>query len=297
MDMARKATYYVDTLPVSFHMTVENSLDPAHFSFAHCGVIARREDAAPMPDMKVLTSNFTHLEVYTTYKRKGEPRERIYSFQRPSLIYTQEVRTEGTGESSWVPGSIFFLVPIREGQTRIITSVEKLTKSYLPDWITHLATRRLLVGDYIIHQGEINRRKRRIKYVEPSNCDTGSRAWNQWMKNFGFCNAPPHSFGLASESNLVPLTMEDLQNPWRSHTSTCSKCRTVLKRARRVQFWSLVFGIVGGLLLRDRKHPIMAALVVSVGIAVHQLSKTISRLMEGSSHRSDVMDRSYSVAV
>lgn len=90
MDMARDATYYVQELPASFHMFIENGLDPAHFSFAHHGVIAKRDDAAPMSDMKVVQSNFTNLDIYTTYKRNGELRERIYSYQRPFLLYNQE---------------------------------------------------------------------------------------------------------------------------------------------------------------------------------------------------------------
>jgi phenylpropionate dioxygenase-like ring-hydroxylating dioxygenase large terminal subunit len=296
MDMARNSTYYVQEAPSSFHMLVENGLDPAHFAFAHCGVIARREDAAPMPDMKVTTSNFTHLDVYTTYKRNGEPRQRIYSFQRPSLLYTQErALDEHTNPLSWAPGSLFFLVPIREGRTRLITSVAKLTKPYMPAWTTHVATRRLLEGDYILHQAEINQRHKDLKYVEPTNSDTGARAWNQWMKQYGFCNAPPHSFGLASKENLVAMTMDEIQNPWRIHTSTCSKCRAVLKRARKIQLWSLLVGIVGGSLFQQRKHPILAALAFSAGITIHLLSKKVATLMEGSSHRSDTLDRSYSM--
>lgn len=296
-DMGRNATFYVHEMPSSFHMLVENGLDPAHFSFAHCGVIARREDAAPMPDMKVTTSNFTHLDVYTTYKRKGSPRQRIYSFQRPSLLYTQEAVDVLSNRTSWVPGSLFFLVPVREGRARIITSVAKLSKPYLPAWISHLATRRLLEGDYILHQAEINRRQKDLNYVEPTNSDTGSRAWNQWMKKFGFCDAPPHTFGLASKDNLVVMPMDEIWNPWQSHTSTCSKCRDVLRRARKIKYGCTVVGIVGGLLLRDRKRPVLAALTAGTGLFVRQLSNFVVKLMEGSEHRSDTPDRSYSMTV
>ncbi|CAJ1959028.1 unnamed protein product [Cylindrotheca closterium] len=298
MDMARDATYYVQEMPSSFHMIVENGLDPAHFSFAHCGVIARRDDAAPMPDMKVVSSNFTNLDIYTTYKRNGESRERIYSYQRPCLLYNKEKVPSSNQEdkSTWLPAVLFFLVPIREGRTRIITSVEKVSKSYLPAWVTHLATRRLFEGDYFVHQAELNRVEKNLKYVEPTTSDTGPRAWNKWMQQYGFSDSPAHTFGTASKENLVPMNFAEMQNPWRIHTSTCSKCRAVLRRARKTQRWSILGGILGASLLQGRKKLSVAYLVLSAGILLHFLAKKVTTLMEGSSHPSDAPERSFSMS-
>ena len=114
-DMERNATYYVHEMPCSFHMLIENGLDPAHFAFAHAGVIASRNDAIPMPDMRVETSNFTHLDIYFTNIRKGQPRERLYCFQRPSLLYTQDRVVDEKNRPGWTSGAQFFVVSIREG--------------------------------------------------------------------------------------------------------------------------------------------------------------------------------------
>lgn len=318
MDMLRNATYYTHEFPASFHMVMENGLDPAHFCFAHNGVISRREDAAPMSDMKVVTSNFTHLDVYTTYKRYGEPRERLYSFQRPSLLYTQErttttpaddtpavdstkTTTATSSDIGWKPGSLFFIVPVREGHTRIITSVAKLTKSFVPDWITHLATKQLFDGDYVIHGSEIvlhqkkNHEGKKYNYVEPTNSDVCPRAWNQWMKKYGFEKAPPHSFARASPSSLSTMSMREMINPWRVHTSQCSKCQKVLRRARKTQVWSIILGVLCGAVLQEkRKSPILGALTFCIGIASSFIAKKLVVALEGSHHPSDVIERSYS---
>ena len=52
-----------------------SGIDPSHFPFSHHGVISKRSDAGPMPDMKTITSNFTHLDIYASYIRNGRKRE------------------------------------------------------------------------------------------------------------------------------------------------------------------------------------------------------------------------------
>lgn len=188
-------------------------------------------------------------------------------------------------------------MPIREGRVRVLTSVKKVSKPYFPAWATHWATRRLFEGDYFVHEAELNRRRKDLKYVEPTSSDIGPRAWNQWMQQHGFCDSPSHTFGLASKDNLSPLTFAQMQDPWRIHTSTCSKCRAVLRRARKTQLWSILGGVLGASLLRGRRRPIIASIVLSIGILVHFAAKKIATILEGSNHPSDAPERSYSMSV
>jgi hypothetical protein len=303
-DMTRGATYYVHEMPCSFDMLVENGLDPSHFPFAHHGIISKRSDAAPMPTMKAVTSNFTHLDIFASYKRNGQSRDRLYSFQRPSLLYTQEKCKDD--DSSWKQSSKFFVVPVREGRSRLITSVEKLTKPYLPDWITHMATGRLFVGDYFLHEAERWRRSRKgiYAYNEPTQADNGPRAWNAWLlkQQYDGNNAPPppHTFGPASIENLSPMSRRDIQDPWRVHTATCSKCRRMLKRARLAQFWSIVAGVLGAsmsmvLKKEGKQRPVLAAVAAIGGLLGSLLGKRLANFLEGSIHPSDIPDRSFSM--
>ncbi|KAL3935530.1 MAG: hypothetical protein SGBAC_008973, partial [Bacillariaceae sp.] len=172
-----------------------------------------------------------------------------------------------------------------------------VSKRYLPAWITHLATRRLFEGDYFVHQAELNRIQKDRKYIEPTNSDTGPRAWNQWMQEYGFNDSPAHTFGMASKENLIPMSFAEMQDPWRLHTSTCSKCRAVLRRARQAQLWSILGSVLGASLLQGRKKTVSASLVLSAGILLHSLAKKVTMLMEGSSHPSDAPERSSSMSV
>jgi hypothetical protein len=291
-DLNRNATYYVHEMPCSMDLLVENGLDPSHFPFAHHGVISKRSDAAPM-SITVKTSNFTHLDLETSYTRKGQQRERLYSFQRPTLLCTQEK----DAFQNWQQSSKFFIVPVREGRSRILTSVEKLSKSWLPDWITHLATGRLFEGDYFLHYAELAKASGK-SYMEASSADQGPRAWTKWWKQFGMANAPPHTFGGAS-NRLTSLSRRDLHDAWVIHTSTCSKCRSVLKRAKRVQFWSIVVGLVGAWSVQQRQRKpalvMTTTLLASLGLVASWISKKLVHLLEGSPHASDVPERSFSM--
>lgn len=286
-----KRSYSSYEFPASMHMLIENGLDPSHFPFAHHGYIARREDAAPLSDMKVSTSNFTHYNVFTTYTRKGIQRERLYGFQRPALLYTQE---RSNRNDDWKPGSLFFVVPVREGRSRIVTSVDKLSKPWMPDWITHLLISRLSEGDFFLHEAEMYRQKDGLKYQEPTQSDTASRGWNRWMNQYGFADSsrPPHTFGRASNDNLISLPMSEIRSPWLHHTSQCSKCRRVLKQARRVQLISLLGGILVGGWQQKAARPIWSAVTLVGGIMASLLAKKVVTLLEGSSHPSDIQDRS-----
>ena len=138
-DMDAAANFAVVDVPASWDFFIENALDPAHFPFAHHGVISRREDSGPMP-VEVNASNFTHFSVETSYIRKGEYRERIFGLQRPFNIFTLEMDKSGSG---WRQGATFFFVPVEQGQARLITSIASTKLSrlpFLPNWMLHLLT-------------------------------------------------------------------------------------------------------------------------------------------------------------
>ena len=306
----RGATYYSHELPCSMEMTIENGLDPSHFPFAHHGVISKRSDAAPL-SMTVRTCNVTHLDLETSYERNGKFRERLYSFQRPVLLCTQEKRPimDGQDPSStssttttveWRQTSKFFVVPIREGRSRLITSVEKLSQPWLPDWITHWATGRLFEGDYFLHQAERNRRMGQGRtYLQPTRADHGPRAWNRWWKEHGMARAPPHTFGPASSGgqHLKPLSKRELYDHWQLHTATCSKCRKVLRRARKMQGGSLLAGVMLAAWKVQQSKLAWATTIVILSSTISWLSKRLVRRLEGSTHASDIPDRSYSLTL
>jgi hypothetical protein len=136
-------------------------------------------------------------------------------------------------------------------------------------------------------------------YNEPTQADTGSKAWNAWLKQY-VNNAPPHTFAPASIENLSPMSRRDIQDPWRVHTAACSKCRRVLKRARLAQFWSVVAGVVGAsmsmmLKKEGKQRPVLAAVTGIGGLLGSLLGKKLANFLEGSVHPSDISDRSFSM--
>ena len=62
-------------------------------------------------------------------------KRRLYSFQRPFLLCTQE--KDKDDNDRWKQTAKFFMIPVREGRCRIITAVPIFTKKWLPNWISH----------------------------------------------------------------------------------------------------------------------------------------------------------------
>ena len=287
-DMARGATYYAHEFLCSMDVLVENGLDPAHFSFAHHGVIANRNDAGPLSSMKVQTYNATNLDIYAAYQRQGVPRERLYSYQRPFFLYTQE-KDHHSGH--FHAASKFWIVPIRPGQCRMLTSVEKVSRRWLPDWVTHWATHRLLAGDHFLHDAEQNL-QRGGTYVQPTRSDTGPRAWQQWWKQYGTNSATNST---TTTSTTIPQqSRQEIENNWRIHTSKCSKCRAVLRRARQSRVAS-VAALVWGVWTIDKRKPLAATVLILLGVLGSWTSRGLCQHLEGSLHPSDVRDRSISM--
>lgn len=281
-DMKRDAIYTTLDHPCSFDMLIENALDPSHFPFAHHGVLGSREDASPLP-MKVVTSNFTQLALSCQYTRRGQFRERIYQLQRPLQISTKEKVPDG----GFVTGVTFFFVPVREGRTRVITSVHKIAKPWFPQWCRDIVIVGLLEGDQILHDGERNRLDGKQKYFNPASADLGVNAFSVWWSKYGMKYAPPHSFGQASRENLVKLPKSEQSDFWSIHTSSCSHCQKALLRSKRVRVASSIFGFLGWSIFQSKRKLALAFVCASLGALGNYLSHKIIVKLEGSPHPSD----------
>jgi phenylpropionate dioxygenase-like ring-hydroxylating dioxygenase large terminal subunit len=75
LTMDKNGTFYVQDLPFSYDMLVENGLDgPAHAYFAHHKLGFDRSEVAPIP-CEIVVANFSQLVSQVTYTRKGASRE------------------------------------------------------------------------------------------------------------------------------------------------------------------------------------------------------------------------------
>jgi len=219
---------------------------------------------------------------------------RVYGVQRPFNLFTLE---KEKGSNSWRPGLVGFFVPIEEGQTRFLTSLgsSKLAKLPLPSWITHLLTLRLVEGDFILHDAEITARQHSPdteNYITPTSADKGAIAFRSWWRKKGLAKAPPHTFGPASAENLRRLPRHEYTNPWRAHTQSCSSCRAVLRRAKRLRKWSAALGILAALGASYQRRPSASLLAAILGLTLNSAGNRIVLELEGSPHLGDVSDRS-----
>lgn len=73
-DVVNNKTFYVRELPYSADFLAENFMDPSHIPFAHHSLQSTRSDGRPIP-MKVLVSNFTHVETTFEDISRGVTRE------------------------------------------------------------------------------------------------------------------------------------------------------------------------------------------------------------------------------
>mmetsp|Transcript_32679 Transcript_32679/g.67032 ORF Transcript_32679/g.67032 Transcript_32679/m.67032 type:complete len:598 (+) Transcript_32679:55-1848(+) len=305
-DMDVDANFAMVDLPASYDFFMENGMDPSHFSFAHHGVIAKRKDAGPLP-MEILPSNFTHVSFRTSYKRKGEFRERIYGIQRPFSLFTLE---KDQSKGNFAPGALIFFVPIEEGRVRFLSSIgnNKLSKfRFLPVWVKHLLTLKLIEGDTILHDAERTTRltphknnstSKSENYLTPTSADKGVIAFRTWWRKYGLADSPPHTFGPASPSNLKNIPRWEYTNPWMMHTKSCANCRAVLRKAKWLERWGGMGGLFFGWLFmagsyagRDAVRLYGSLVMTLVGLGLSLMGRKIIYGLEGGSRLSDIPDR------
>ena len=73
-DIENNRTLFVREVPYSADFLMENFMDPSHIPFAHHSLQSVRSDASPVP-MKVIASNFTHVETTFEDFSRGKARE------------------------------------------------------------------------------------------------------------------------------------------------------------------------------------------------------------------------------
>ena len=128
--------------------------------------------------------------------------------------------------------------------------------------------------------------------ITPTSADTGANAFRSWWKKVGLASSPPHSFGPASSGNLSRIPRAEYTNPWHMHTKSCSHCQNALRRARKMQKWSLIVGFVTSLStnISGRRH--LALVIATIALAFSSIGNKVVRVLEGPRHLSDVPDRS-----
>lgn len=156
-----------------------------------------------------------------------------------------------------------------------------------------------LEGDLMIHNAEIAIRKKQStipNYIHASSADASTKAWRKWWSRYGLSTAPPHTFGPASPSNIRQFSRRELVDPWRAHTSKCSKCRKALRRIKLVQRSGWIVAWFAALLLR-RNSLVGAILLGMLGLLSGLAATLLIRELEGPLSASEVPDRGLSVSL
>jgi len=151
----------------------------------------------------------------------------------------------------------------------------------------------------MLHNTEIAIRKKSStipNYIHASSADASTKAWRKWWSRYGFSTAPPHTFGPASSSNLRQLSRQELVDPWRAHTSKCSKCRNALRRIKLVQRSGWIVAWSAALLFR-RNNLVGAVLLGMLGGLSSLAANLLIRELEGPRSASEVGDRSLSASL
>jgi hypothetical protein len=144
-----------------------------------------------------------------------------------------------------------------------------------------------------MHESEIAARTKGEdvpQYVYPSSCDISVQGFRRWWVKYGQAAAPRNSFGPASPDKLKRLSRRDQIDPWITHTKHCSKCRSILRKAKRVETFSLIAAAVGAIFSSSR-HPILACTMLAAGYLVNRKARTIVVALEGEPNPSQVNDR------
>lgn len=310
-DIEAGTTYYARDLPYSMDFLLENFLDPAHIPYAHHSLQGTRDDGSPIA-MKVLESNFTHVETTFLDICRGKQRDGVLSFQRPAFYH---FRTRANETAEFKPNLKIYVAPIKSGCCRVIMPDFKMVP-FLPTWLGHAATNRFLNTDTWLHDTEraarmdkdhINKKGGSVavgaaragkvasgdlNYIFASRADLGPSTYRKWWSTHGHADAPPNTFGPASADDLPSqaLTRAEQIDPWVHHAKHCAKCRRALGWMRKLRKASAVAAAVGAVLLRNK--PPLAIAGVLVGLWTYNFLRKFSTVIEGNPNQSQILDRS-----
>lgn len=148
--------------------------------------------------------------------------------------------------------------------------------------------------DIWVHDTEIAVRQKKVEplpYLYPASSDKSVQGFRRWWKDFGFANAPRHTFGPASAENLRRLSRKGLTDAWTSHTKHCSICRGMLKRAHQTVKFSFGLAIAGASLVATRHARIGGLLCLAASWILHRQAQQRIAVLEGEATPSQVGDR------
>lgn len=134
-------------------------------------------------------------------------------------------------------------------------------------------------------------------YKHATKSDRSTLAFRSWWSKYGLRNAPSHTFGAAAPENLVRLPRREQIDPWIIHTKSCSKCRTVVERARWSQNLGLVVAVCGGLSFQvggGQVRMVATTTAMVGGMLVNAISRKIVRELAGTPYHYEIQDRSLS---
>jgi hypothetical protein len=176
--------------------------------------------------------------------------------------------------------------------------------TYQPLWTTLLLTICIFVlysffdSDIWIHDAEFAARSKSRdvpKYLYPSSCDASVQGFRRWWTQYGYSSAPPNSFGPASFDNLQRLSRQQQMDPWQGHTNKCTKCRSVLEKAKNVKLASLLVGAIGAI-FTSRRHPLLSCVFLGIGVFARIRAHKLVVSLEGEQYPSNVDDRTFASA-
>ena len=304
-------TYYTRDLPYSFDFLVENFMDPAHIPFAHHSLQGTRDDGSPI-EMTVAANNFTHVETTFVDICRGKQRDGVLSFQRPALYH---FRTRPNATAEYKPNLMIYTAPISAGMCRVIFS--DIPIPFLPTFLGHAGSNRFLNTDTWLHDAErlaridtdlVNKLGGTVavgsarggkeasmgglNYIQASKADLGPATFRKWMSQYGFADAPKHSFGPANPADLPsrPMSREEQIDPWQHHAKHCSKCQKALKRLKSGQRLSVVVAAIGAILLKNK--PPLAVAGLLAGFWISNFLRKLATAFEGNTSRSEIGYRS-----
>jgi hypothetical protein len=159
-----------------------------------------------------------------------------------------------------------------------------------------IVVHRFLEGDLMIHNAEIairNKQSAIPSYIHASSADTSTKAWRAWWQKYGLSTAPRNTFGPASPSSLRQLDRIDLVDPWRAHTSKCSKCRRALKCCKLIQ--KAGWAVAWSALALFRRYTFLTITLGLLGALTGWVAGLLIREFEGPQRKSGVSDRSLSL--
>ncbi len=237
---------FMRELPYSFHILLENFLDPAHVNFAHHKLQSNREDASPIDAKLIYNMNTTFRIRFEKFPKDNSTKQiGQMNFQMPCHYFLKFVKTK----NDILNYLHVFIVPIQEDKTRIFIHFDynknnKFYKMYrfFPRWLKHMNTNLFLDSDtLILHKQEQylnnnNSYHEHREYYLPTTSDKSIILYKKWIKQV----LPTIPYFRKIKENKE-LTRNEILNRYEQHTKHCTFCRDALKKSERFKILGTIF--------------------------------------------------------